>query len=222
MVADAGTSPGYGNGPGYWNDRYQKDPEPFEWLENYFDLRNLLDELTARDKEADILHVGCGNSTITEKMYDDGYTSIVNIDTSSVVINQMKARNTQRTGMRWLNMDATRLDDFADASFDLVIDKSVLDTFACGDHAMLTVATYLKEVQRVLRPGKAFLCVSYGAPSTRLNLLQLPHLEFSLRQTEIPSKYSTGSSHYCYVCCKPLESCGAAEQWPEVLQSLTY
>jgi hypothetical protein len=34
--------------------------------------------------------VGCGNAKISEQMYDEGYTNIINIDISDVVVEKMK------------------------------------------------------------------------------------------------------------------------------------
>mmetsp|Transcript_82409 Transcript_82409/g.229602 ORF Transcript_82409/g.229602 Transcript_82409/m.229602 type:complete len:217 (-) Transcript_82409:112-762(-) len=209
------SAPGYGNGPGYWNTRYTNDPEPFEWLENYFDLRDMILNLSGGKKDCRILHVGCGNSALTENMYDDGFLDIVNIDNSSVVIGQMLERNRHRPSMQWLEMDATQL-AFADRVFDLVLDKSVLDTFACTDNALLTIGKYLMECERVLRPGGVYFCISYGAPSTRQSLFDLPHVDLSYEQIEIPPKSSEAKPHYAYILRKPLvpspdirNSCGA-------------
>lgn len=33
-----------------------------------------------------ILVLGCGNADFSEDLYDDGYTNVVNVDISSVVI----------------------------------------------------------------------------------------------------------------------------------------
>merc|ERR1712113_236694 len=107
----------------------------------------------------------------------------------------------RRPEMQWLEMDATQM-SFSDNSFEVVIDKSVLDTFACGNNAMWMIATYLAEVQRVLRPCGVFLCVSYGVPSTRLDYFQQAHLDFSVQQVTIPAKDSCGTAHYAYVLRK--------------------
>lgn len=213
-------APGYGNGPDYWDNRYKGDLEPFEWLENYTDLESLLEEVSGGTRDIRILHVGCGNSLLTEQMYDAGYLNIINLDTSAVVIEQMVERNRHRPEMQWLVMDAIEMTDFADGSFDLVLDKSVLDTFACTDSAILTVAKYLREVSRVLRPGGTLFCVTYGAPEIRLNFLRLPHLEFKLRVIEIPAKYDTSNSHHVYICRKPDVPGDAAGKWSEVLKKL--
>eukprot|EP00931_Biecheleriopsis_adriatica_P046575 TRINITY_DN26768_c0_g1_i2.p2 TRINITY_DN26768_c0_g1~~TRINITY_DN26768_c0_g1_i2.p2 ORF type:complete len:232 (-),score=51.20 TRINITY_DN26768_c0_g1_i2:51-746(-) len=193
----------YGNGPGYWNDRYRKDPEPFDWLESFEDLRAFIEDASGGSKLARFLHIGCGNSVLSENMYDAGYHNIVNIDNASVVIQQMADRNTARPEMTWLDMDATDMESLRDASFDVAIDKSVLDTFACGNDAAVTIITYLMEVSRVLRPGGTFLCISYGGPDTRLDFLKMSHLKFHVQEVVLPAKSQTAREHYVYVCRKP-------------------
>mmetsp|Transcript_132041 Transcript_132041/g.232553 ORF Transcript_132041/g.232553 Transcript_132041/m.232553 type:complete len:270 (-) Transcript_132041:64-873(-) len=215
-----GAAPGYGNGPGYWNARYEKDVEPFEWLETYADLHGMVEEATGGSHSSRVLHIGCGNSTWTEQMYDAGYQEILNIDTSDVVIRQMISRNKDRPGMIFEEMDATKM-TIEDNSFDLALDKSVLDTFACTDSAMLTIATYLKEVTRVLRPGGVFLCISYGAPDTRTVFFQLPHLDWSYRQVEIPPKQAGGGTHWAYIChLNETPGGGGVIPWAELEKSL--
>lgn len=78
--------PNYGC-PIYWDNRYAKaGPEStFDWLESYATLENLLKQfITAKDMR--ILVLGCGNAEFSEDLYDDGYTNVVNVDISSVVI----------------------------------------------------------------------------------------------------------------------------------------
>jgi len=117
------STPAYGHGTDYWNDRYQKSSDPFEWLEDYRQLHGMIAELTKDigGRSVKVLHVGCGNSMLTEKMYDDGYENIVNIDTSDIVIAQMLDRNRHRPNMTWSVMDATQT-TFSDDSFDLILE----------------------------------------------------------------------------------------------------
>eukprot|EP00440_Ansanella_granifera_P068697 gb/GFBE01074516.1/.p1 GENE.gb/GFBE01074516.1/~~gb/GFBE01074516.1/.p1 ORF type:complete len:227 (+),score=50.81 gb/GFBE01074516.1/:1-681(+) len=192
----------YGNGADYWNKRYKADPKPFEWLESFTELESLIKEASGGKQDAAILHIGCGNSPLPEAMYDHGYKDITNIDNAEVCIQQMAERNKViRPELKWLEMDATSL-GLSESSFDVVIDKSVLDTFACGDNASSKINTYLNEVQRVLRPRGAFLCVSYGAPNTRLEYFRGKGLNLSVRQVPIPVKLPGSSVHYAYLCRK--------------------
>ena len=50
--------------------RVHRDPEPFDWYQRYNGVKDLIHQYI---KEHDhILMLGCGNSRLTEEMYDDG------------------------------------------------------------------------------------------------------------------------------------------------------
>jgi len=55
----------------YWDERYTKDPEPFDWYQRYSGLQELLNKSIKKDDN--ILMVGSGNSRLSEDMYEDGY-----------------------------------------------------------------------------------------------------------------------------------------------------
>lgn len=60
--------------------------------------------------ELQILIPGCGNSKLSEILYDVGYRNITNIDFSKVVISDMLRRNVRsRPGMKWRVMDMTNM-----------------------------------------------------------------------------------------------------------------
>lgn len=51
--------------------------------------------------------IGCGNSVLSENLFDVGHHNITNIDISDVVVRQMTERNKeQRPEMKYLKMDA--------------------------------------------------------------------------------------------------------------------
>jgi 2-polyprenyl-3-methyl-5-hydroxy-6-metoxy-1,4-benzoquinol methylase len=52
-----------------------------------------------------ILVIGCGNSTLSEKMFDNGLKNITNIDISNIVVQQMATKHRDRTEMKFLKMD---------------------------------------------------------------------------------------------------------------------
>ena len=71
----------------YWEDRYIKDKDQFDWYQRYAALRETLVENIPYS--SNILNVGAGNSRLSEEMFEDGYSRIVNIDTSFTVIKTM-------------------------------------------------------------------------------------------------------------------------------------
>ncbi len=81
----------------YWDERYTSDKQPFEFYQYYSGLRDYILPLIGQDGK--VLVVGCGNSALSEELYDDGCTDITSIDYSNVVIEQMKALHSQKSGL---------------------------------------------------------------------------------------------------------------------------
>lgn len=69
---------------------------------------------------------GCGNSALSYDMYQAGYTSITNVDYSSICVESMAERHKDCAQLSWLCMDARRL-AFPDGVFDVVLEKGTLD-----------------------------------------------------------------------------------------------
>ena len=101
--------------------------------------------------------VGCGNSELSEQLYDVGYQDIVNIDISEVVIKQMKERNaSRRPRMSFLKMDMTQM-EFPDASFQVVLDKGTLDAVLTDEEEKRQLTIVVDAVMRheiSIRRGK--------------------------------------------------------------------
>ena len=97
-------------------------------------------------KNMKILILGCGNADFGPDLYDDGFENIVNVDYSEVVINQMQEKHGEkRPKMKWLVMDITDMKEFETDSFDIVLDKGMVDTLCCAEDSFLKVALTLKE-----------------------------------------------------------------------------
>ena len=201
--------PNYGD-PAYWDNRY-KNAGPnasFDWLESYATLKSLLDQFLT-SKEMRILVLGCGNAEFSEDLYDAGFTNVVNVDISSVVIRQMKERNSeQRPLMEYRVMDITDMSEFESNSFDIAIDKSTIDALLCGDDSFLMVAMMLKETQRVLKVNGIYFAISYGKPESRSFHFMQPFLsmenrEFVLYDADCENEAEKEEkSHYIYVSKK--------------------
>lgn len=73
----------------YWNARFAHE-EQYDWLKGYKDCRHLcVPHLKTSDR---ILILGCGNSTLTQDLYNDGFHNLTSIDLSEVVIERMQAK----------------------------------------------------------------------------------------------------------------------------------
>ncbi|CAE6466761.1 unnamed protein product [Rhizoctonia solani] len=116
-------------GKDYWDERYQSEEgrQPFDWFKSYKDIKEILEVYIPR-KNVRILMLGCGNSTLSEDMYQDGYQNIVNIDFSPVVIQHMRSAYPH---MEWLEMDIRDL-KFEAETFDILIDKGTMDAMLTG------------------------------------------------------------------------------------------
>ncbi|XP_054835158.1 eEF1A lysine and N-terminal methyltransferase [Eublepharis macularius] len=146
---------------GYWERFFRERGErAFEWYGEWEELREPLGRyLRPRDS---ILVVGCGNSELSEQLYDEGYQSIINVDISERVIKQMGERSAHlRPKMSYLVMDVLQM-DFPDGHFQVVLDKGTLDALLTdGEGAALARAEQMfAEIVRVLQFGGRYLCVS--------------------------------------------------------------
>eukprot|EP00747_Dinoflagellata_sp_TGD_P167081 gnl/TRDRNA2_/TRDRNA2_190913_c0_seq1.p1 gnl/TRDRNA2_/TRDRNA2_190913_c0~~gnl/TRDRNA2_/TRDRNA2_190913_c0_seq1.p1 ORF type:complete len:391 (+),score=91.17 gnl/TRDRNA2_/TRDRNA2_190913_c0_seq1:98-1270(+) len=171
--------------PNYWEDYYKKTKaeERFDWYgswdsgvdETVFTPHGVGQPKAATtlgdfvrpyiDASSKILMLGCGNSDMSEKMYVAGFEDIVNIDVSKAVVDGLKERlETQMPRMRWQVEDASAM-SFDAASFDVTIDKGTLDAIE-QNQPLLHGA--IKEAHRTLKPGGAFISVTFNNPTIRV------------------------------------------------------
>lgn len=192
----------------YWDDRYTnsiaESEDTHDWLLSFDRVWPLLkeslapssDSLTGRDQMR-ILILGCGNSLLSECLYDENFKNIINIDYSMKVIEMMRERNAQtRPLMRWVKADFREMSEVEKESVDVVIDKASLDAVWCDGGSLWTpsdavrndVMRCVDEVLRVLVPGGKFVSISFGQPHFRLPLLNRPS-HWKLKFEEIPDTF---------------------------------
>ena len=80
----------------FWDERYLKNAEPFEWYHDYHALKGLLDNFL--NKEDNICLIGCGTSEMAADMAADGYKSIMNLDISRICVDEMQTRYADISG----------------------------------------------------------------------------------------------------------------------------
>eukprot|EP00928_Gymnodinium_smaydae_P072785 TRINITY_DN56083_c0_g1_i1.p1 TRINITY_DN56083_c0_g1~~TRINITY_DN56083_c0_g1_i1.p1 ORF type:complete len:208 (+),score=50.63 TRINITY_DN56083_c0_g1_i1:94-717(+) len=193
----------------YWEERYTRDPEPFDWYQRWAGLKDTLLEYIRTNNA--ILMLGCGNSRLSEEMYEEGYQNITNIDASSVVIKAMQEKYRDKQGMTYVQMDGRAM-ELADGSYNIVLDKACLDAILCGEGSTHNAQKLLQEISRVLTSDGVYIAVSHGQPSYRLTYLQRPEFGWTVKiftvqkpmmgMTASLSTEDKDNVHYVYVCVK--------------------
>lgn len=103
--------------------------------------------------------MGCGNSELSEQLYDVGYRQLTNIDISETVVSHMNQRNAERRpGLTFQLIDATQT-GYEDCSYQVVLDKGTLDAMASEKEGALA-KKMLTEITRVLAVGGRYVCVT--------------------------------------------------------------
>ncbi|ETV65834.1 hypothetical protein H257_17561 [Aphanomyces astaci] len=162
----------------YWDSRFESE-ESYDWLARFKDVASLIDQYVQKNHR--ILVVGCGNSTFSIDLYEAGYTNIINLDFSSVVIERMSAKySTSHPLMTWVVGDMLKLNEsFPPHSFDVVIDKAAMDalmveggdTWSPADHVLANADAMCSGVHSILTQSGTFIQISFGQPHFRKRFL---------------------------------------------------
>ncbi|KAJ8759791.1 hypothetical protein K2173_009892 [Erythroxylum novogranatense] len=177
----------------YWDNRYSNEPATFDWYQKYPSLAPLINLYAPCRLRPRVLVIGCGNSAFSEGLVDDGYEDVVNIDISSVVIEAMRTKYSDRPQMKYFQMDVRDMSTFQAASFNTIIDKGTLDSILCGSNSRQNATKMLEEVWRVLKDKGVYFLVTYGSPVYRLRLLK-ESCSWSIKLHVIGKSLSEGTS----------------------------
>ena len=163
----------------YWEDRYAQDNGIFDWFGGYSaGLQTKLEELIPIDSK--ILHLGCGNSELGQKMYSR-YPNMVNLDYSAKVIEQMRKKTADLDKMSWILGDIFDLDKaVGDELFEVALDKGTLDALLTKQHdpwnpdeeIVEKIEAYMKQVFNHLKVGGSFIHITFAQPHFRRRFLE--------------------------------------------------
>ncbi|KAJ3051090.1 hypothetical protein HK097_007934 [Rhizophlyctis rosea] len=168
----------------YWEERYQKEGEQcFDWFKDFNALVQPLEQIIP-DRSARILHLGCGNSRLSEDMYKAGWRNMVNLDFSPAVIENMRSRTSSMPEMSWIVGDIFHLDQVFTTPtdhFDVAIDKGTLDALLTKKHdpwdpdveLVAQMQQYMEQVRDVLKPNGVFLHITFAQPHFRRRFLEV-------------------------------------------------
>lgn len=172
----------------YWNERYLREADPFEWYQDFKAIKKYLEPYI--NNKSKVLVTGCGNSRLSEHIFADAAPKkVTSVDISDVVISQMSEGYRNEPKLQFATMDVRKL-EFADGSFDLIVDKGCLDCLMCADEAEENAETTLSEYHRVLSAKGAMVCLSYGNADERLHYFNSPKYTWKVKPVQSLKKPS--------------------------------
>jgi spermidine synthase/ubiquinone/menaquinone biosynthesis C-methylase UbiE len=170
----------------YWNDFFIKRQattnsedggveSTFEWYGDWSDMSNLVGKYvpptpTTTKGNNEVLVIGCGNSTTSEEMFEQGYKCVTSNDFSNVVIQEMTEKSKIITSsiqddktswLRYEQMDFLNM-SYNNDRFKLVFDKGALDALMSDDtpRSKNDATKLFSEVERVTEVGGAYVCIT--------------------------------------------------------------
>lgn len=192
----------------YWNSRFQ-DEQQYDWFKEYSHFKHLFTpQIQPSD---DILILGCGNSSLTQDLYLDGYKQLTSVDLSPVVIEHMqtKAAAASQGDITWQVADMLNL-PYADQTFDVVIEKGTMDVLFVDNDNPFDPKTEVKErvfkmlheTHRVLKSDGIFISVTFAQPHFRKPFLLSKQFSWNISI----STFGEGFHYFVYTMHKSLRT----------------
>uniref|UniRef100_A0A914NP60 Methyltransferase type 11 domain-containing protein n=1 Tax=Meloidogyne incognita TaxID=6306 RepID=A0A914NP60_MELIC len=144
----------------YWK-KFFKHNSSFEWYGDYSKLGQIFEKYI---KSTDfILQIGCGNSSLADDLYDNGYRNILSIDTDQNVIDKQNKKNLEnRPTLKFKNCSATNI-DLQNSSLNVIIDKGTLDALLPSKYSekeYILVDSIFNEIERCLAPFGRYIILT--------------------------------------------------------------
>ena len=143
----------------HWESVYRRKPaDGVSWYRPHLERSLAIIEAAALPKDASIVDVGGGASTLVDDLLDRGYTNVTVVDLSAHALEVARQRLGDRTALvRWIVGDATLL-SLPEGSVDFWHDRAVFH-FLQDDAAK---RRYVDNAHRALRPGGTIVVATFG------------------------------------------------------------
>lgn len=142
----------------HWNEVYEsKEPEDVSWYQRCPDASLALVTATGLSKDAGIIDVGGGTSTLVDCLLGAGYTQLAVLDLSGVALNRSRTRlGTRAAAVEWFEADVTSFQP--PHRFALWHDRAVFHFLTAADDRRGYVAT----LRRTLQPGGTVIMSTFA------------------------------------------------------------
>ena len=143
----------------HWESVYQRKPaEGVSGYRPHLERSLAIIDAAALPKDAHIVDVGGGASTLVDDLLDRGYTNLTVIDLSAHALDVARRRLGARASrVNWRVGDATRL-SLPEGSVDFWHDRAVFHFLRDDDERR----RYVDNAHRALRPGGTIVVATFG------------------------------------------------------------
>ncbi|KAL1504679.1 hypothetical protein AB1Y20_008459 [Prymnesium parvum] len=165
----------------------------FEWVTEWSSFAHQLSPsvLQLAGEGLRAIDIGCGTSTLAVSLAHHGYSEVTAVDREASCIEHMRALYANRSDVRWQVCDVCETScELEDGSFELVVDKGMLDC-ALVEHC---AAALLSTVTRLLAAGGVYAVISFRKQALLRRLLHINCLLFdAMDEVDLPVGDGGGS-----------------------------
>jgi len=143
----------------HWERVYgSKRPTEVSWYRPHLDVSLALIEEAAPQRDAAVIDVGGGESTLVDDLLERGYSDVSVLDISATALAVAESRlGEQAARVQWLCGDVTTF-GFALRRYDVWHDRAVFHFLT----AHYDRAAYVRQVSRAVKPGGHVIVAAFG------------------------------------------------------------
>ena len=143
----------------HWENVYQtKNGDEVSWYREHLDTSIKMILSTGVGKEAAIVDIGGGNSTLVDDLLDHGFVDVSVLDISGKAIrDSIKRLGSSSTRVNWIEADITKV-DLPESHFDVWHDRAVFHFLTDAEDRR----RYVDRVMRSVKPGGHIVVASFG------------------------------------------------------------
>ena len=143
----------------HWENVYAtKAPNTVSWYRRHLETSLALIERAAESRDASIIDVGGGESTLVDDLLLRGYKNLTVLDVSETAIEVTKERlGPAAEQVRWLTGDIVEI-ELKQHTYDLWHDRAVFHFLTTPERRL----AYVRQVIRAVKPGGHVIVSTFG------------------------------------------------------------
>ncbi|PWT89489.1 MAG: SAM-dependent methyltransferase [Blastocatellia bacterium] len=143
----------------HWENVYHtKEPTEVSWFQEHPELSLKFIEQTGINKNAQIIEVGGGASTLVDDLIDAGYRNVTVLDISGAALEVARQRlGSNASTVTWLEEDITKV-NLPEKFYDVWHDRAVFHFLIIEEDRL----RYVDAVQRSVKTGGHVIVATFG------------------------------------------------------------